>query len=294
MKKAILWTLLLVLAMVSCQKADIDEGPQPQGAKGNVTFRISQFEQLPFDESDITRATNIADVCTRINLAIYQGTTRVKQVNQKSSDSGFGRVSVDLEEGTYRVVLLAHSCADNPTMTNVEKITFRGDLTDTFWWTGEINVGEDGMTRDITMSRVVAKFRLITTDNVPDEVSTMRFYYTGGSSTLNGLTGWGNAASRQTVDIDVPAASRRMPGDFSVYTFPNEGKDLKMQVTAFTASSTTVAQHTFDNVPVRRNLVTRYRGAFFGTSQGGDDKPTDGQTFTLITNDDWEQIDKAY
>ena len=141
-----------------------------------VYFNISQFETLPFSTAQ-SRSQPVSDLCKQIDLAVFQGGTRKEKVTQKRGDDNFGTLSVALAPGAYKVVIVAHNQDKTPTMTNAEKITFSGDLADTFSWSKDITVNEgNGLDVDVSMRRVVAMVRFVTTDKVPDNISTLQLH----------------------------------------------------------------------------------------------------------------------
>ncbi len=283
---------LLAFAMVSCQRMVNEDPEQPTVEKSAVKFKISQFETMPFSTTQ-SRSQPVSDLCKQIDLAVFQGGTRVQKTTQKSGDKDFGTLSVALDPGSYKVVILAHNQDKTPTTTNADKITFSGDLSDTFLWSNDITVNEgNGLDVDVSMHRVVAMVRFVTTDNVPDTVSTLQFYYTGGSSTLDGLTGNGCVNSRQTVKFSITDDMKGKPATFEIYTFPkSDSKELKIEVTGLGPTGNTACSHTFENVPVNRNQITQFTGALFS-----DDTVT-GDTsskFKLTTDDEWLTVEKSF
>lgn len=288
----IIFATLLAFAMVSCQRLANEEPEQPAGGKSMVHFNISHFEALPFSTAQ-SRSQPVSDLCKQIDLAVFQGGVRTVKTTQKAGDKNFGTLSVALAPGAYKAVIVAHNQDKTPTMTNAEKITFSGDLSDTFSWSDDITVGEgNGLDVDVSMHRVVAMVRFVTTDKVPDNISTLQFYYTGGSSTLDGLTGTGCVNSRQTVKFSITDDMKGKPATFEIYTFPkSDSKELKIEVTGLDATGNTVRSHTFNNVPVSRNQITQFTGALFS------DNPVTGDTsskFMLTTDDEWLTVDKSF
>lgn len=53
-------------------------------------------------------------------------------------------------------------------------------------------------------------FRLVIKDEIPEQAKKIKFYYTGGSSTLNAKTGYGCVNSKQTEILDLVKNSRFM------------------------------------------------------------------------------------
>lgn len=235
-----------------------------------VTFSVGTLEQVPFDNAVQTRAVS-GDVCKAISFAIYtlegESYTRVQSVNQSVADQSFGSVTFNLEEGTYKVLAIAHNGDMSPTTTNPEKIEFNKNktttkMTDTFLYWSEITVDGSSNAFSLDLTRAVAMFQLNLTDvMIPDNVAQLKFYYQGGSSTLDATSGYGCVASKQTEIIDVAPGVRT----FEVYTFIRNNSDfLEMTVSALNSEGTVLKEMKFNNVPIARNYKTRYTGEMFG------------------------------
>lgn len=286
---------LAILCLSSCEKPIIEElEPSELPESGiQVKFNITHFDMIPFQEAlNISRATTDASqICTHINVAVFSGNTKVKAINQDKDDNQFGTISFRLEKGTYTIVILAHSCQGDATITSANEIKFPNNkITDTFYYYGEIDVMEN-QSYDITLNRAVSKFLLAIEDNMPENVKDVTFKYTGGSSTFDATIGLGCVNSRQTETREVTSDMAGKPTEFEIYTFPHaETDELKITVTASDASQNTVREKVFDNVPVRINQITRYSGHFF------DENPIENNAsdFHLTTNDEWNQIDYTY
>ena len=272
--------LLLMFAVFSCKKAII---PEEESAiqNGNLRVSVYQIEKTPF--ASLTRAGKTAsEVVTHLNFAIYdQSDSRLKQVNQTLDMADFERVSFQLEEGTYQLVVVGHSVSSNPTMTNPAKIQFTNTTgyTDTFLCYGEVTIGEEAVDYQVSLDRIVARCSFVLTDeSIPAEVKKMQFYYTGGSGAFNAATGLGSVASKQTVTFDVTSGQKQ----FDLYTFLHEQSDnIALKVTALDASGNVLYERDFD-VPMEQNHITWLSGSFFNGS---------GSSSTTITgvtiNTDW-------
>ena len=89
--------------------------------------------------------------------------------------------------------------------------------------------------------------------------------------------------SRQTEIRNIQAGVNT----YEVYTFPHsEDKKLKMTVTALDASGETICMRSFEEVPVSKNVITRYKGSFFTNIT----PPTaaDNYKFSISANTDWK------
>ena len=286
--------IALALLVAACEKPILDEDSVvgSSAADANVILHMTQFEQTAFDNSGnraATRAaTDITDLCTRLNIAIFSADgTKVKTVAQKDTDSDFGTVALTLAAGTYRLVVIAHNCDGSATITSEKKVTFPNNkVTDTFYYYGDLVVTSDVQSYDLTLTRAVAMFRLVLTDEeIPSNVAKFKFYYTSGSSTFSPKDGYGCVNSKQTeirtVADDVTT--------FDIYTLPHTEEDVltKLTVTALDANDNTVKERVFENVPVIRNQITRYTGSFFGS--GGSGQQSDG-IFRMTADPDWDSV----
>lgn len=289
----IIFLLALLLMLASCEKAVFDE---PQAAESerlvHVEFSVAQFEEMPFSvvNGGTRSKVDVSEVCSRLNLALFRDGTKVKTVNQLSTDEGFGRVSLDLAEGAYQVVVIAHNGTGAATLTSPEEIKFPDNkVTDTFYYYAQLAVEQD-MKVDMLLKRAVAKFRLVTTDAIPQNVQQMKFYYTGGSSTFDAVTGFGCKDSRQTEYRSVTSEMVGKTGQFEVYTFPHADEDkLKMTITALDASGSELCQRVFEDLPVKLNQITQYTGAFFEEASA-----SGAAVFTLMAEDNWTQQDYTF
>lgn len=281
MKKNIVKSLCLLAGslFVSCFSAATED--EMAGEEGFLqTFHCLEFEHLPFE----TRSTGIKEVATRLDFAVFDSEgTRVKSIGQEISEESFGTVSVRLAEGTYTMVAIAHNGEKKATLTNPAKVTFDGNkVTDTFVYCQTITVTGD-KSYDLNMKRCVAMVRFVFTDDTPADVESFKFYYTGGSSTLDATTGKGCVNSRQTENRDRAAVNGDGESVYEIYTFPKpDSENLKLTVSALNGSGETVYEKVLEVVPVAVNEITQYTGAFFSNSSSLYDSNN-----TFYTNDTW-------
>ena len=302
MRKIMLLALTLLAA--ACEKPVINEDLVAT-KNANVILHFVQYEQCSFGDDvtslpyrggagvgSVTRAaTDITELCSRLNIAVFDADgTKVKTVAQKESDANFGTVGLTLTAGTYRLVVIAHNCDGSATITSTEKVTFPNNkVTDTFYYYGDLVVTDAKQSYDLTLTRAVAMFRLVLTDeSIPSNVAKLKFYYLGGSSTFSPKDGAGCVNSKQTEIRSVPSGSPAGMS-FEIFTLPHTEDDVltKLTVTALDANDNVIKERTFENVPVSRNQVTRYTGSFFGN--GGTGQTSDG-TFRLTADPDWDSV----
>lgn len=295
--------MLLCIASASCEKPIIDDGEETgkwnKSDMAEITFRSFSTSQSTFDADNMPAKsrdagqTPITELCTRISLAIFNADNgeKVSSTNQDKSNASFGKITASLTKGRYAVVAIAHNGEGNATISTPAKITFKNNkVTDTFYYYGTIDVENDN-SYDMTMKRAVAMFQLIVKDATPPTIRTMKFYYTGGSSTFDATTGYGCVNSMQTELRTIPSTAYTSASSYDIYTFPHEGdKKLKIEVSALENATDTKATYakTFENVDITRNHVSRYYGYFYG------EDPSTGRSFDFTTSDEWEYDDYEY
>lgn len=268
MKKQCTQTIMGIICtclLLSCEKALIDNNISTEEAR--VVFRVVSYTQEPFNTSHVRQApVRIEEACSRISFAIFEGSTKVKSINQTKGSTDFGTLSLTLPKGNYRLVAIAHNGTGAATISSPDKISFPNNkCTDTFYICQDFSVS-DNSEYDITMKRATAMFCFIIEDSIPKQVDKMKFYYTGGSSTLDATTGFGCVNSKQTEYREINDEMGRKGMEFNVFTFPHAIEDtLKMTITALTSSEVTVKERTFATIPVKLNYITRYSGIFFDT-----------------------------
>ena len=256
-KKSIMKQLMfiaLALLLAACEKPVLDNEDAVTKKDANVILHFKQYEQESFTRA----ATDITELCSRLNIAIFDADgTKVKTVAQKESDAGYGTVALTLASGTYKLVVIAHNGEGSATITSTEKVTFPNNkVTDTFYYFGDLVVTSEVQSYDLTLTRAVAMFRLVLTDDeMPSNVAKMKFYYLGGSSTFSPKDGCGCVNSKQT---EIRPVSD--DGIYEIFTLPHTEDDVltKLTVTALDQNDNIVKERVFENVPVTRNQITRY------------------------------------
>lgn len=274
--------MALTVLLCSCEKIILEEELEKEASGGyKISFNISGLSLTEFGSRSVKSANELGTV---LNFAVFRNGEKVRSINQKSSDSGFGTIDINLDEGYYELAVIVHSCTGNATMSSFEKISFPDNkLTDTFAYYTDLNV-KGNSTHNIILDRVVSMYRLTITDAIPDEVKRLKFYYTGGSSTLNAAIGFGCVNSRQTEYRDIQ--NRQSGQSFEVYTFPHaETGKLKMTVTALDAKGEAYKETVFEDVPIEIQKITNHSCTLFG---GGTNPIQNGNSFEIKGEDEWK------
>lgn len=289
MRQSYLWiAFAAVLLFSSCEKMVIDEEETPSVVdtkNANIVLRVSSSSFQPYEAS--TRAVvDITTYCTRLNFVLYQEGKKVAEVSQNKDDTDYGQVGLVLERGTYQLLVLAHSCKDDPTLAHPDEIKFNNKETsysDTFYYYGDLVVKEDApvQNHEIRLTRATTMVQLNMND-YPQDLNYISVYYTGGSGVFNALTGFGGTVNSQqevTKGFYTNYVSQNRPIVLPIYTFlQQEAGAMYLRITAYTESGEVLKQREYTDVPVERGKMTVFQGYFFDPENN----------FSLTAETDWE------
>ena len=301
-KKTYVWLasllLMLVATLTSCEKFALDDsGTNSHDANANVIIHASVAKNNSTgtrsgEGDEEVEGKPLEDYCSRLSIAIFDGEEKVKTLNLTAEKDGYDDIGINLDAGKYRMVAIGHNGNGNCTISSPEKVKFyKNKMTDTFFYYGTFNVIDGEDTDDyILLKRAVAQFKVHITDaTIPAEAHSIKFYYTGGSSTLDAVTGYGCVQSRQTESFKLQEGKR----DYSVYTFPREeNKGLKMTINILDADAQSIKEYSKEGVPVKRNNITQTNISIKDHTISDPDQKEDGDSgkgnLGFTVNPDWE------
>ncbi len=259
----------------------------------NVCLAIIGYEDTRFGATKAD-VGGLTDVCTRVDAQVFDATgSRVTKVSLTTDGETacLDTLKFNLPDGDYQIAILAHSCTGAPTFSSPDKISFPNNkVTDTLYKYITLSVdGSSVKQQDVVLTRAVAAFRLTLTEDKPEAVSSLKLYYTGGSSTFNAVTGYGCVNSRQTEIRDVSAATGQTT--CMVYTFPHdESGVLDITITALSQAGDTITIGKITDVEVRRNYISAYEVSGFYTPASEEE----GQqpSFSITVDGEWEKDER--
>lgn len=264
--------LFTIILSTSCEKKVVleDVNQEIETIKGGIRLTININKECPnYDTPRKTYETraveDIRTLCQRINLIIFKDGKKLKSINKTINDKDYMQFGLSLPEGQYQLLVLAHDGKGNPTITSPTQIKFTDNkVTETFYCYQNITVSPTSKSHIINLKRAVAKFTLNITDPIPEDVQKIIFYYTGGSSTFNAVTGYGSVKSRQTEERAITPEMKGKPASLNIFTFPHsDKKKLNIKVSGCTGEGTCLHVKNFDEVPIQINQMTIYEGKFF-------------------------------
>ena len=280
-------TLLLIFAaflFAACEKYVAEEGTQSESKviDGNLVVKAECVVTRAGETEENQESLPLKDRFTRMTMVLYQDDVRVDYVNQENSDPGFGTMSVDLDPGTYQLVVLAHSGQRSPTTTNCHKISFSAPLTDVFSYYGDVVIGKEASKITVQLTRAVAKIQLNITDEIPEGVSFFNYIYKGASVSFDPATQIGVVSStRRNVEIEKAEGVKT----FELYTFvSSDNQTVDWDFAGYSESNEVIGSKKFSDIPVSLRKVTKIDSRVFdGLIEG----PTD---ITFTFDDTWDGV----
>ena len=280
-------TLLLIFAAflcAACEKYVAEEGTQSESKviDGNLVVKAECVVTRAGETEENQESLPLKDRFTRMTMVLYQDDVRVDYVNQVNTDPGFGTMSVDLDPGTYQLVVLAHSGQRTPTTTNCHKISFSAPLTDVFSYYGDVTIGKEASEKTVQLTRAVAKIQLNITDDIPDNVSFFNYIYKGASVSFDPANQIGVASStRRNVEIEKAEGVKT----FELYTcVSSDNQTVDWDFAGYSESNEVIGSKKFSDIPVSLRKVTKIDSPVFdGVIEG----PTD---ITFTFDDTWEGV----
>ena len=280
-------TLLLIFAAflcAACEKYVAEEGTQSESKviDGNLVVKAECVVTRAGETEENQESLPLKDRFTRMTMVLYQDDVRVDYVNQENSDPGFGTMSVDLDPGTYQLVVLAHSGQRSPTTTNCHKISFSAPLTDVFSYYGDVVIGKEASKITVQLTRAVAKIQLNITDEIPEGVSFFNYIYKGASVSFDPATQIGVVSStRRNVEIEKAEGVKT----FELYTFvSSDNQTVDWDFAGYSESNEVIGSMKFSDIPVSLRKVTKIDSRVFdGVIEG----PTD---ITFTFDDTWDGV----
>ncbi|MCI6828367.1 MAG: FimB/Mfa2 family fimbrial subunit [Prevotella sp.] len=267
--------LFAALVFAACEKFVAEDDWNTQGStvvSGNLIVKAG-FPQTKGGESQ-----TLAERFVRIGMAVYQDGKRVDYVNQDNEDNNFGTMSLDLPPGSYKLLVVAHSCSKSASTNNFNKVSFTSPLSDVFAYETDISITTEAKTIDATLTRATARVDLVISDEIPVNAASIMFNFKGGATTLNAETMEGvSSSTHKVVEMEITDREQKT---YSFYTFAcPDGQKLKVEASAYDANGQLLGAKVFNDVTVERNRVTSITSPLFSG-------PIEGPSDISITVDD--------
>ena len=286
-------TLILAAALTLLTACHSDDDTTPTTAEvGRITFEVVNYQQYSMD--DPTRAeTYPVDELAHLDLAVYktESNALILQQHQKKGDEGYGTFSASLPYGSYNVVMLGYQGSREAIIDDITAICYKDDYVPDFFYDKQsITINEaETEAKAVVLKRAVACFNLISSGKNPSNLKSISFTSNGGSHHFNALTGMGSKVESRTYTFDATKSAAADTLNYGFFTFlTSEEATMNFTVTAKDSEGNVLRTRDFENVPMKINQRTQYKGRFFDP-----DKGTSGYTLSL-EGKAWNDVPYTY
>lgn len=262
--------ILILISAITCFSCS-EKQEQPVG-KAKLNFNVAMsVENFNARTKSTTAELVAATKC--IDFYDYKNETIQNEIHQKSTDSGYGVISSELDYGNHDCYIVAHNSTTLTSYFDTHLFDF-DKVTDTFIWHQSLTVDDTTLpTVNVSLSRAVGKIEIEATDAVPVNAASIRLTINGYSSKMIMETGVGESSlTTITRTFAYSEAQKGMKNTtYSVYSFiPGDAYKVNVTIEVLDANSDELNLITIDNAPIYLNKITHYSGKLFTKSIDGE------------------------
>ena len=287
---------IVLLAATSCTNESVENVVEnnAEQATAPVRVRVSNFsittEEMPSGGGTTRAAVNPIDYTNvgAIDLAFFDAEgSKVYTSTQIKGDgtyTTFGEFTANLQVGTYTLVAVAryYYAGDAFTLTSPTAAAYTSERPrETFTKVQSVTVtSATPLDLDVTLNRISSWLKIISTDGRPASIKKIRTTFAKGGKSFNPTTGWATTDTGFS-QTNNPSTATGATIEINVVPFVACADDAeeKMTITieALDNDDNVLGTKVVNNVPFKRNRVTKLTGAVFtaGTSGAGFKLETD-------------------
>lgn len=277
-KAVIAKTSIIILATVSLLFAACSKNHDSGTAKVRIhvnDFSIEQ-ESLP-GTKDIENVADYSGV-KAITLAFYTSDgTEQYLVTQMRDDATtyttFGNFECDLPMGSYTMVVIGRGyvAGDVFTLTSPTSAAYTaGRVRETFATTQTVTVANtDDLNLNATLTRIVPKVMVLSTDNRTENANSIRFTFSAGGKSFNPTTGLATTNTGLVNTVKGSGATGETLTATSYLFLASDQQTMDITIDVLDNIGTSISHKVVTDVPLKRNRLTRLTGSLFTAGAPG-------------------------
>lgn len=267
--RKILFTVLmasLVLSFfASCENLDPEDLEQTKNEKlVNLTVKCkldNKFIDFATRANATAQDVGIKNIfwalVTKENKIAYSG-------RETTKDSIFGKLSILCNPGNYRLVIFATKDSV-PVTNNDEVINYTsGKVQEAYSYSANVRIKSvKNNTRTCTLKHCIARFNIINTCPIPDDVTTITLTADEVCKKFDMINNIGISPGTITRDIPLAPGMHKEMNIFLNFFLPTSGEEIthaNIQLEFKDKEGEVVSKCTFSNLPLEANHTTLYRG----------------------------------
>lgn len=279
---------IVLLAATSCTNESVETGVEnnAEQATAPVRVRVSNFsittEEMPSGGGTTRAAVNPASYTNvgAIDLVFYDAANNVAYSHTQLRSDGstfttFGEFTANLPVGHYTMVAVAryYDAGDAFTLTSPTAAAYTSERPrETFTKVQSVTVtSATPLDLDVTLNRISSWLKIISTDGRPASATKIRTTFAKGGKSFDPSTG---LATVDTGFWQTNTPSTAVGTTIEVNAVPllyTDEESMNITIEVLDADENVIGTKVVNNVPFKRNRVTKLTGAVFtaGTSGAG-------------------------
>jgi len=263
----------LGLLFAACSNNDSDINVSNSNELVPVKVHVSGFSVSQEDFPTTRAAQDVADYngVKAVTLAFYSGSTEVLKTTQlrenASTYTTFGEFDCSLPMGSYTMVVIARGQGDGDvfTLTSPTEAAYTSDHSrETFACTQTVNItSTDAVDISATLNRIVAKLHVFSTDGRTANATNVRMTFAAGGKAFNPTTGLATSNTGFANTVPISAAVGSTSNSVSYLFLTTDDQNVDVTIETLDGEGNTLFTKTIENVPFKRNRVTKLTGAMY-------------------------------
>lgn len=247
-------------------------------AKVKVHVDDFAFTQEEIGTKDVVPVADYNSV-KAVTLAFYtsNGTEQYKVTQLKDDNTTyttFGNFECSLPMGSYTMVVVAYKTLDDSpfVLTGPTAAAFTGaHAFETFATTQAVNItSTSDVNLSATLSRIVAKLQVLSTDGKTANASSIRMTMSAGGKGFNPATGLATSNTGFANTVSISAATGSTSNSISYLFLATDEQTMDVAIDVLDSDGNSISHREVSDVPFKRNRLTKLTGSLYsaGSNSG--------------------------
>ena len=265
--------LVLLFAACSKESENMVNNAQMEEAVAPVKVHVSGFS-VAQEDFPVTRAAQNVVAYTGVKvvtLAFYNGSTEVYKHEQVrgalEEGETLGEFDCSLPMGSYTMVVIARGLGDGDvfTLTSPTEAAYTSDHSrETFAYTQAVNItSTSAVDISATLNRIIAKLQVFSSDGRAANATNVRMTMSAGGKSFNPTTGLATSNTGFVNTVPISTAAGVISNSVSYLFLAGDEQTMNVTIETLDGEGNTLFSKTVNNVPFKRNRVTKLTGAMY-------------------------------
>ena len=265
--------LVLLVAACSKESENMVNNAQMEVVVTPVKVHVSGFS-VAQEDFPVTRAAQNVVAYTgvkAVTLAFYNGSTEVYKHEQVrgalEEGETLGEFDCSLPMGSYTMVVIARGQGDGDvfTLTSPTEAAYTSDHSrETFAYTQAVDItNTSAVDISATLNRIVAKLQVFSSDGRAANATNVRMTMSAGGKSFNPTTGLATSNTGFVNTVPISTAAGVISNSVSYLFLAGDEQTMNVTIETLDGEGNTLFSKTVNNVPFKRNRVTKLTGAMY-------------------------------